>query len=79
MIQPETWKALTKVLDLSPNLRFSLEWSRRSSKHGWQAVIFTEKGRVLAHGFDEDADLVVKNVLEPASAEVTRLKMGQAR
>jgi len=78
MIARETWGELEKLLKLSPNLRFSLDWARNADAHRWYAVVSTEKGRVLARGSARDADDVVKSVLGPARAEIERRGIGQS-
>lgn len=48
MTESQMWREVDRILNRSRNLRFTLERCRSASGMVWQAVFFTEKGRVVA-------------------------------
>lgn len=78
MIERDTWGEMEKLLKLSPNLRFTLDWARDGADHRWRAVVYTEKGNVLARGSATKADDVIRSILGPAREEIERRGMGRS-
>lgn len=66
MIHSETWTALKKLLGVSRNLSFTLDYARRANGPAWSAVILTEKGRVVGRATAGEADAAVRKVIEVA-------------
>lgn len=75
MIHTSTWSGLRRVLALSKNIRFTLEYSRWVDGHKWRAVLATEKGRVLGTAVAGEADQAVLEAVN--SADLTQ--MGTAK
>ncbi len=76
MIKQGTWGDLIELIGLGPNIRFTLNWGRHADRRYWEAVVWTEKGRILARSSSPDVDEVIRNVIEPARAEAKKRGIG---
>lgn len=62
----DAWIELDRILSKNPYMRFSLDTHRNwddARRRVWQAVVFMEKGRLLARVYAETRDEAVAGVV----------------